>query len=739
MLSRQINWVQLLLTTLPPRQKTVPACSSSMPKKLKEKLIESPTLAVASSGGAIFARLCMTCNRTFTGDTTHCPDDKSTLVAVDHGSLIGTMVGTYKILSLIGEGGMGVVYKAEHVVMQRIVALKMMRSGVVGREVIMRFQQEAKAVSALEHPNIVTIYGCEVSEEGNPFLVMEHVDGKTLEDEEVRANLSLEEAVDVFIQLCDALGHAHQKGVIHRDLKPANIIFSHCADGILPMNVKILDFGIAKLLPSSGKEMFDLTRTGQPVGSPSYMSPEQCRAEELDARSDIYSLGCVMYKLISGKPPFEGTSLFAVMAKHLGEQPAPFSKVNPALRVPIELEEIILKTLEKRRERRYESMAELKAALESLRIRRRSLVQSWFLYFKRRLNRKAVAAAAASAIVLTGLWCFQNFYIKPVPVKEAWQHHMEDGQKYLAEHKYKEADRSLKEALTDANKIGKLSRYVYETLGALRQSKEQQGQRDQANRIEYEREQVVWQNYAVDLGDIAQNDKDIKQLVEQSETHPQDPQVNLALVTKCNNQGRILLLNKSLDRSESMLKMAMELESGPFPTTLERDRAITISCQNLAFIYMSDHEKQLEKAQPLLERAHQLSGKIFGMAQLAGIPATLYLAELWRLQRRSNKALSLVKEAEGILSNIEGKGSDWMARCLRTEALVHEDQAQFETAKNSYIAALHIQQKLFGENVSDCIPLYEGLTRIAKIQKDERRAAYWQEKANNCYKQNNKI
>ena len=260
---------------------------------------------------------------------------------------------------------MGVVYKAEQIIQQRVVALKMVRSGVRDSGVILRFQQEAKAVSALSHPNIVTVFECAVTDDGTPYLAMEYIDGKTLAESDVK--LTIAQAVDVFIQLCDALGHAHEKGVIHRDLKPGNIVSANWDEEDGRIVVKILDFGIAKLLPSSGKDFLELTRTGQPIGSPSYMSPEQCRAEELDIRSDIYSLGCVMYKVLAGRTMFDEASLFNVINQHLKEVPRPFNEVCPDARIPIQLEEIVFKALEKKRENRYQSMREMQAALESFR------------------------------------------------------------------------------------------------------------------------------------------------------------------------------------------------------------------------------------------------------------------------------------------------------------------------------------------------------------------------------------
>ena len=409
-----------------------------MAEPLKDK--HEQEVAVASPSGRdshLTTRMCITCHNTFDGELSFCPGDATPLVTLDQDPLLGTMVGKYKILSVIGQGGMGVVYKAEQIVMQRLVALKMIRSGLKDSGVILRFQQEAKAVSALNHPNIVTVYECTVSDDGTPYLVMEYLDGQTLADSDIKLNK--EQAVDVFIQLCDALAHAHDQGVIHRDLKPGNIVFSECPNNGSPVNVKILDFGIAKLLPSSGKQYLELTRTGQPIGSPSYMSPEQCRAEELDARSDIYSLGCVMYKVLTGKPMFESESLFKVLGQHLTETPPPFSQVCADAHIPIELEEIVFKALEKNKERRYQSMQELGEALESYKAGHASAMQ--FLSTRmRRAVRYRRNAYIYLLVILTGsaLWVAGIFTPQ---LKEQQLRNLEAALKQAAEYNKRTAER----------------------------------------------------------------------------------------------------------------------------------------------------------------------------------------------------------------------------------------------------------------------------------------------------------
>jgi serine/threonine protein kinase len=239
----------------------------------------------------------------------------------------------YEILSVIGQGGMSVVYKARHRFMDR----------------------------SLSHPNIVTVHDFGIRD-GEAFLVMDYLDGTDLADVLMKeTRLSLERFVNIFRQTCDGLEHAHRKGVVHRDLKPSNLC-------LLPQEqareqVKIVDFGIAKVLPQRGVQPTQLTQTGDIFGSPLYMSPEQCLGQALDTRSDIYSLGCVMYECITGVPPHASDSAFNTMTKHVTTTPLSFDKVCSGVRIDKSIEAVVFRCLEKRPEDRYQCVSEISADL----------------------------------------------------------------------------------------------------------------------------------------------------------------------------------------------------------------------------------------------------------------------------------------------------------------------------------------------------------------------------------------
>jgi len=279
-----------------------------------------------------------------------------------------TLAGNIYVEELIGKGGMSSVFKGRHTQIDRPVAVKVMHEHLVSEEnALLRFQKEAQAAGKLDHPNIVKVADFRVGEGGFSFLVMDYVPGVSLA-QAIRKQglLSCSQAVDIFSQACDALQHAHSHGVIHRDLKPSNIMLvdSEGEDG--KPQVKLLDFGIAKILPQHGGSGQKLTQTGEVFGSPLYMSPEQCMGKTLDARSDIYSMGCLMYETLTGTPPIVGANTFETFFKHTTEMPASIKTHRSDLANYREIDAIILKAMAKNPADRYQSMAELKADLLAL-------------------------------------------------------------------------------------------------------------------------------------------------------------------------------------------------------------------------------------------------------------------------------------------------------------------------------------------------------------------------------------
>lgn len=307
-------------------------------------------------------KACSACGTEYTdGDLQECPKDGTKLVTLRSHLAPGTVLADrYEIVDAVADGGMGKVYKARHKLMKRTVAIKTILPNMVASGAMLkRFQQEAEAVSQLNHPNILTVFDFFIADDGQPYLVMDYIEGSNLEKiNKTEGKLAPLRAAKIFRQVCDGMAHAHKHGVIHRDLKPANIMLVDI-DG-QDDAVKIIDFGIARL-ESEGK---GLTATGDTFGSPQFMSPEQCRAKPVDARSDIYSLGAVMYYSFTGRLPFDGEDQIQCMYKQVHEQAAPFGELGSDDAILAAFEPIVHKAMEKEPEQRYQSMEELRTAID---------------------------------------------------------------------------------------------------------------------------------------------------------------------------------------------------------------------------------------------------------------------------------------------------------------------------------------------------------------------------------------
>ena len=278
------------------------------------------------------------------------PDERTIQLSASSLHSLAACPERYEIKALIGQGGMGMVFRALDTQLNRDVAIKVLLfENARGKTSQERFLREAKALAVLDHPNIVRIFSSGLNDEGNPYNVMEFLEGESLSQVLSRGPLNAASFFELFSQVLSGIEHAHQQQIVHRDLKPSNIMHCKTLDGSAVY--KIIDFGIARIDLGQEKEGKTLTGTGKILGSPIYISPEQCRGERGDNQSDIYSLGCIMYECISGKPPFQGETSIETMYKHMTETPVSLEVQTKSLRSK-QLAHLIAGCLEKKPEDR---------------------------------------------------------------------------------------------------------------------------------------------------------------------------------------------------------------------------------------------------------------------------------------------------------------------------------------------------------------------------------------------------
>lgn len=310
------------------------------------------TLKSMEAAPSLSDRRCTGCGLTVPPELNTCPNDGIAISPQPQHQI----PNTYEFINVIGKGGMSVIYKARHRLMENVVAIKLLQEKLTqDKSTFLRFKQEAKASRKLDHPNVIKVHDFGVLEHGAAFLVMDYVEGTSLSEVLAKEGaLSPDRAIPLFIQICEGLSHAHKNNVLHRDLKPSNVLIVK-EDG--RERVKIVDFGIAKVA-GDGTDANKLTSTGEVFGSPLYMSPEQCMGLDVDRRADIYSMGCLMYEVLCGVPPFQGASPLEVIFKQMNESPEPIATfVRHSFAGP--LSAVISRTLEKDKQHRYQNFDEL--------------------------------------------------------------------------------------------------------------------------------------------------------------------------------------------------------------------------------------------------------------------------------------------------------------------------------------------------------------------------------------------
>ncbi|HVP54327.1 MAG TPA: protein kinase, partial [Candidatus Eisenbacteria bacterium] len=315
-------------------------------------------------------KYCPSCHKTYPGDYSVCPADQTGLQGSQE-FLSGMIIrNKYEILARIGVGGMGAVYKGRHLTFNELCAIKVVNDSIAGdKNFLQRFQTEAVVTRKLRHPNAVRVDDFDYTDDGRPFIVMELVEGRNVgQILQSEGPFEVPRAIRIAIEVAQAIGAAHKLGFVHRDIKPGNIVLMKNEQG--QEMAKVLDFGIAKLRPAAedAQSAITMTMTGMVVGTPMYMSPEQFMGKkasgEIDGRTDLYSLGIVLYEMVTAKLPFEGDTLYTIMMQHIEGNVRPPEELAPDLNIPPALSKVILKSIDKSRDLRFQTAEELIAALE---------------------------------------------------------------------------------------------------------------------------------------------------------------------------------------------------------------------------------------------------------------------------------------------------------------------------------------------------------------------------------------
>lgn len=579
--------------------------------------------------------VCFTCNKPYPVGTERCPEDGGKLFAEQVCRLVGTIFAErYEILEPVGEGGMSVVYRARHIHMQRIVAIKLLHERIATDEkALLRFKREAQATGNLSHQNVISVYDFGVTKDHQAFFVMDFLEGEALDSVIMKEKrIAPARAVNIFKQICDGLEHAHKKGVIHRDLKPSNIILVQQDDGL--ELVKIVDFGIAKMVSIDSSSKQQLTQTGQVFGSPLYLSPEQCQGIAIDGRSDIYSLGCLMYEALAGIPPLIGDTAIATMLKHINDPPPLFSAKFPDTQIPQPIEYVVRKCLEKSPDSRYQTVAELRQSLldaaaasnlEGYRTggvidvpkKQKELASTWDKLVASmpvpspagKAGRRWLLAAAIAAptLLVAGVLLFAFLWPGPAddrgtPVdKFRWLWLMSESDKSLALNDYSAALNTLDKAEQVATTFGDSQNRLLRTLKLKSQVL------GLANRFE-QQETVNNQIMSIQLQQMQKETEEVRALLERLAASGDSPvAVEKARLEAAANSERILLSARRLDsrglfdQEEAFLKQAISAYE-----SLNLRQSPTLASLKIQLATCLTQKQELPEVRPLLLSALEI-------------------------------------------------------------------------------------------------------------------------------------
>lgn len=461
------------------------------------------------------------------------------------------VIGNFRIEAVLGRGAMGNVYLARHTILDgKKVAVKMLHQHLCNEpSALKRFKQEAESASTLRHDGIVTVQDFGITDDGQPYLVMDLIDGVSLSDVLSEGPMAPARALKLASQICDALKVAHDHGVVHRDIKPSNLMLTNA--GTDQEAIKVVDFGIAKFLEES--KAGALTQTGEAMGSPPYMSPEQCGARQIDARSDIYSLGCVLYEMIAGRTPFVSGSIFEMIHHHVQTMPASVSTHRRGLPNSVAFDALLLKMLAKDPKDRFQSAAQLKIAIGALQLSletkltfARRVRAHWNVLTARRTPIKVLVASSLCILTCAAIAAVvcstqrragdQSRQTADRTERLIFEKERLQGEQFAAGSDWKNAAAAYENALQAGRDLGSENPDVQACMQGLANSFTQLNKKTEAERVLTTLHQA--QQFDLDRFNAADDSSEISRLTMEHSTKPDDIEAKHKLLAKLSAQAR---------------------------------------------------------------------------------------------------------------------------------------------------------------------------------------------------------
>lgn len=648
------------------------------------------------------SKVCPTCKAGFdaASDLTACPYDNTALDDESTESSINALAERYEILSMAGKGGWSTVYKARQKALNRIVAVKILHHNLVQDEVkVQRFKVEAEAISRLKHPNIIAVHDFGILPSGQPYIVADYVDGQTIADILIAEEyLPYERAIPLFIQVADALDNAHKNNVVHRDIKPGNVLISQA--GKPGETAQLLDFGLAKF--TDDVDTPNLTQSGHTLGTPAYMSPEQCMGLPLDRRCDVYSFGCLMYEVVTGTSPFTGKTPFDSMSKHMHETPPDLVSARPSLTVPAELDAVIFKALEKDPKRRFQNMEEVKTALRSVsaatqvsgKHKRRGSRHRRVVQMARGIGLSLVGVVAVGLFVGNMFFSSKDVTNSPTASFETEaqvQKQINDGEKYFDEENFSSARNEFKSAFEKSGALGTQHKLYARSLVRWRDCAAALGDGPQLRSLEPLIARLNTHDYLEHWGDPGENSEKILNLYFKLEQDDASTREYEQLVQTMNHQAVLFIQDEKIAKAKNFLQKALRIGEQKLPAdSLEIGKTLG----SLGWVAFKEHD--YPRAKQLYNQSIAIKKKFLAPDDPSLARSYRSLSMVYQGQGAYGQATDLLLQSKAIYEKALGKNNGEVAWCLNNLGLIKLAEQDFDSAEPLLNDALNMRKDTLG-------------------------------------------